>query len=144
MLVERKVCFILDASNWGWGGEGGQLSKGQLPSTDNQWARAFIDIYRGRGLHAETAHSSVTVVLKLVIDGLTAVILIASSTDICSSMISLFSFSWGQFLELWQLMSWLQSSHNVGNLFHPVSISVSVRQLTGYGSGYYLLPLRRN
>ena len=91
MLVERKVCFILYASDWGWGGEGGQLSKGQLPSTDNQWVRAFID--RGRGLHAETAHSSVTVILKLVIDGLTGVILSASSTDICSSMISLFSFS---------------------------------------------------
>ena len=79
MLVERKVSFILDASDWGWGGEGGQLSKGQLPSTDDQWARAFID--RGRGLHAETAHSSLTVILKVVIDGLTSVILIALSTN---------------------------------------------------------------
>ena len=26
-LVERKVCFISDAGNWGWGG-GGHLSKG--------------------------------------------------------------------------------------------------------------------
>ena len=37
-LVERGVSFILDASNQK---EGGRLSKGQLPATDSQWARAF-------------------------------------------------------------------------------------------------------
>ena len=34
----------------------------------------------GRGLHAETAQSALTVVLKLVISGLTSVILIVLST----------------------------------------------------------------
>ena len=65
--MERKACFILDAGKqrgWGVGDEGGFLSKGRLPATDNQWARAFID--RGRGLHAETAQSALTVTLKLV------------------------------------------------------------------------------
>ena len=45
------------------------------PLPENQWARAFID--RERGLHAETAQSVLTVILKLVIDGLTSVILTA-------------------------------------------------------------------
>ena len=35
---------------------------------NNQWSRAFIG--RGRGLHAETAPSALTVILKLVIGGL--------------------------------------------------------------------------
>ena len=43
------------------------------PSTDNQWVRGFID--RGEGLHAETAPSALTVILKLVLDGLTSVVL---------------------------------------------------------------------
>ena len=34
------------------------------PPTDNQWARTFID--RGRGLHAETAPSALTVSSRLV------------------------------------------------------------------------------
>ena len=62
-LVERKVCFILDAGSWGWG-KGGRLSKGRLPPSYNQPARAFID--GGRGLHAGTAQSALTGVLKLV------------------------------------------------------------------------------
>ena len=45
-------------------GEGGLMSKGQLPPTDNQGARAFIG--RGRGLHAETAQAALTVLLRLV------------------------------------------------------------------------------
>ena len=34
------------------------------PTQDNQWATSFID--RGRGLHAKTAQSALTVVLKSV------------------------------------------------------------------------------
>ena len=79
--MERKVCFILDAGNPAGGGGGGggrRLSKGQFPSTDNQWARAFIG--GGRGSHAETAQSALAVILKLVIGGLTGVMLIVLST----------------------------------------------------------------
>ena len=46
------------------GGEGGLLSRGRLPSTDNQGTRAFID--RGRRLQAETAQPALTVILKLI------------------------------------------------------------------------------
>ena len=63
--MERNVCFILDASNQGWG-------RGDC-SADIQWVRAFID--RGRGLHTETAQSALTVTLKRVIDGVLSVIL---------------------------------------------------------------------
>ena len=55
--MERKVCFISDADSEGRGvagSEAGLLSKGQLPTTDNQWARAFID--RGRG-YMQKQHS---------------------------------------------------------------------------------------
>ena len=55
----------------------------------NQWARSFID--RGRGLHAETAQSALTVISKLVMDDLTRVILIVSSTINLGSMVGLFS-----------------------------------------------------
>ena len=37
-----------------------------------------------------------------------------------------------------QLMSWLQSGHHVVNFFHLVGVSVSTKQLKGYGSEYYL------
>ena len=60
--MERKVCFILDAGDWerGEGGEGARVDS----CPKNQWARAFTD--GGRGLHAETAQSALTVILKLV------------------------------------------------------------------------------
>ena len=45
---------------------------------DNQWARAFID--KGRRLHAETAQSALTVILKLIISVLSSVFLIVLST----------------------------------------------------------------
>ena len=63
-LVKRKVCLIFYAGNWGESEGGGHLSKDLLSLTGNQWARAFID--RGRGLHAESAQSALTVILKLV------------------------------------------------------------------------------
>ena len=82
-MVKRKVCFILEASKQG--GEGGRQARVQrsLP-TDNQWAKAFKGEFqgctgRGRGLHAETAQSALTIILKLVIGGLTSDILIVLS-----------------------------------------------------------------
>ena len=78
--MERKVCFTLDVSNWGGGGGGaGQTPVQRLtPLTDNQWARASIG--RERGLHTETAQAALTITLKLIIGGLTSVILIVLST----------------------------------------------------------------
>ena len=51
---------------------GGCLSKGPLPHPDKQEARALID-RGGRGLHAETAQSSLAVIFKSVISGLTSI-----------------------------------------------------------------------
>ena len=45
-LVERKVCFILDAGSW-WG-EGGHLSKGKSPSLHPPLTSAGKNFYRQR------------------------------------------------------------------------------------------------
>ena len=63
---------------------------------------------------------------------------------IFSSRVSLVPFLWSQFSDLWHFRSRLQPGHHVVNFFHLVGVSVSLRQLTGDGSEYYLWPLRRN
>ena len=73
--TERKVCFILDAGNQG---RGQTPVWRPAPPPDNQRARAFID--GGRGLRAETAQSASTVILKLVIGGLTSITVTILST----------------------------------------------------------------
>ena len=83
------------------GEEGGLLSKGQLPSADNQGARTFTD--RGRELHVETAQSALTVILKLVVCGLISVILIVSRT--VSLQLQGRFVPGGQFSELRHLMT---------------------------------------
>ena len=60
------------------GGAGRTPVQRPTPPTDNQCARAFIG--QGRGLHAETAQSALTVILTLVIGGLIRVILIVLGT----------------------------------------------------------------
>ena len=69
--MERKVCFILDASSqWGrWT----PVPRPFPHPPDTQWARASVG--RGRGLRADRAQSALTVILKLVIGGLTSIIL---------------------------------------------------------------------
>ena len=64
---------------WGWWGwQADACPKADVPPLprhpDNQGKSAFTD--RGRGLHAETAQSALTVILKLIVSGLTSVILI--------------------------------------------------------------------
>ena len=54
------------------------------------------------------------------------------------------SISWDQFLDLWQLISWLQPGHHGVNFSHLLELSVSTRQFPACCSEYYLLPLRRN
>ena len=80
-LVERKVCFISDAGNWG----GGLWTsvQGQFPPTPTPWQAGSESIYRqsqGRGQHAETAQSSLTVIFKLVTGGLPSSVLVALGT----------------------------------------------------------------
>ena len=75
--MERKVCFLLDVSNQR---RRQTPVQGPIPSpllpTTSSWAGAFIG--RGRGLHAETARSALTVILKLVIGGLTTLVVVGS------------------------------------------------------------------
>ena len=52
--------------------------KADSPPMDSQWVRAFTD--RGRGLHAETVQSALTIILKLAIGGLISVTLIVLGT----------------------------------------------------------------
>ena len=82
-MAERKVCFPLLCHHpgcWQLGSVAGLLSclKADSPRADNQWTRAFID--RGMGLHAETAWSALIIILKLIICGLTSIILIVLGT----------------------------------------------------------------
>ena len=103
-LVERKVCFISDVDNWR-GRVADVCPKADSPTpTGNQWARAFID--RRWGNYMQKQHSQLwQSPFKLVIGGPTSIILIVLGT--VSSRVHLFPFLWAQFLELWQLMSWL-------------------------------------
>ena len=84
--MERKVyLFWMSATAVGLGdgrsGEVIHLSKDQyLPHFFcNQWTRVFVGL--GRELHAETAQSALTVILKLIIVDLTIVISFILSTD---------------------------------------------------------------
>ena len=97
------------------GGEGSRhLSKGQLPSSNKQGVRAFIDRVR-RVLRAERAQASLTVIFKLVISHLTSIILVVLGTVNLQFWVHLFPSLCGQFSELLQFMSWIQSGHYVVN-----------------------------
>ena len=70
-LVERKVYFLSDASNWAGARAGhGNLSKGHSPSTCDRGARALIERRQGRGAcagkgeYAETAQPSLTAIFN--------------------------------------------------------------------------------
>ena len=111
--VEKKVCFISDAGNWGeWMAD--ICPNAYSPPTGVQSDKSF---YRRRGLPAEIASQ-----LWQSSSNWLSVVWPASSwlfkvQLIFSSRICLFPFLWGQFSELWQLMSWVQSGHHVVSFF---------------------------
>ena len=95
--------------------EDGHLSKGRLsclhlphPVTSRGWEI----LHTGGGLHAETAQSSLTVIFKLITCDLTSVILIVVGT-VNYQFQGPFPVFGGQFVELQQLMSCVQSGHYV-------------------------------
>ena len=101
----------------------------------SQWARSIkcraSRAHGGRGAtnstarsdsHAEIGHWCLASIIWTVL-----------STVSLQFRVSVFPFLWGQFSE-----SWLQCGHHVVNFFHLVGVSVSVRQLTGYGPENYL------
>ena len=111
---ERKFAlFQMPATREGEGG--GHLSKGQLPNPDRQGVRVFTDRVGVGQLHAETTQSCPTVIFKLVISGLTSIIFVVLGTVNLQFQGYLFPFLCDQFLQLWPLMSWVQSGHHVVN-----------------------------
>lgn len=73
------------------------------PTTDNQKVRAIVD--RGRRLHAKTTQSALTVIFKLVISGLTSVMLVVLGTVNLLLQDQFVSISLRPVLkELWQLV----------------------------------------
>ena len=133
-LVERKVCFLLDAGNR----FGGQTPVQRLtPHLLQPVGKSF---YRQRkGGYMQKRYS------QLWQSSWSGHEVVCSESSwlfqvplVFSSRVSLSPFLWGQFSELWQLMSWLQAGHHVVKFFHLVWVSVSIRQLTGHGLEYYL------
>ena len=99
------------------------LSKGWFPAPSPHWQAEGESSYRqSEGGYMQKQQSSQTVIFTLVISGLTSIILLKVQL-LFSSRVHLFPFLWGQFSELWQLMSWVQSGHQVVN-FPPWCFSV--------------------
>ena len=63
----------------GWG-EVDVFQRATSPSPNNQGARPFIN--KGRGLHAETAQSALTVILKLVSGALTSILIVLGTVNL--------------------------------------------------------------
>ena len=102
VLVVRKVALFQRPATER---ESGLMPKGQFPqcwSGGKSFKEEFQECAsRGSGLHAETAKSAVTVILKLVIVGLIDIILFVLSTVNLQFRHRI----WSQFPELWQLKS---------------------------------------
>ena len=92
-LVERKVCFISDAGNWGWGVEGGWWTSVQrlTPPAGKQWVRAFIDRV-GIGVTCRNSTVPSNSHLQLVIRGLISTMLVALGTVNLLFWVHLFPF----------------------------------------------------
>ena len=94
-------------------------------------------IVGGKELRAETAQSALTVFLKLVIGGVTSIVLIVFSTVNLQSYCQFVPISLSPVLGTVAayVMATVLSLHNY---FHLAKVSVSTKQPMGYGSEYYL------
>ena len=110
-----------------------RLSRGWLPRTDNQWQQL---LKTERGLHAETAQSALIVILKSVISDLAGVVVVALGVVNLLFQGQFVSTPLRPILELWQLILWVQPGHPAVNF--STWFLLSIRQLTGCGSEYYL------
>lgn len=111
-LVERKVWFISDA------GKGGRRVVDICPKADSasslpaEQAGAGNFCKVGRGVHAEAAQPSLTVIFRLVLSGLTGVILTALGTVNLRLWARLLPFPCSQLSELWRRLATLWPSRS--------------------------------
>ena len=132
-----KGKFISNAGSWGRGRVADICPKADSPPPGNQRGKSSYRQSVGGGLYAEIAQSSLTVIFKLVTGGVTSVILVFLGA-VNHQFQGLF---FPHFSEA--------NSENCGSscpeyslvimyLTSPPGVLVSIRQLTGYGSEYYL------
>ena len=128
----RKICFIWDPGNWPGAESYPKANSPPLTISGQE------NLQMEGGLHAETVQSALTVILKLVIGGVTSVILVILSTvnlssrSVCSHFIKANSWNCGSLCYGYSLVISLVIIQL--NFFHLVGVLVSIRQLTGYDS----------
>ena len=106
------------------GGEGGPLSKGWLPQlpTSNQWGKNFYRQKEGDRCRNSTAQSALTVIFKLIIGGLTSVILIVLGTVNLQFQGPFVPMSLRSILEIVAAHIWVQPGHHGVNFTWCFSI----------------------
>ena len=142
---------LLYTGGWQPGERADSCPKVDDPPSDNRWARIPEREFQGcmgggRGLQAETAQSALIVILKGVSFSYHCEAEFTKHWTVhpaavwstlswlfwvqllFSSRVDWFPFLWGQFLELWQPVSWLPSGLHAVNFFHLVRVSASIRQ----------------
>ena len=90
----------------------------------------YFGCWQPRKWAGKTPQAALTVILKLIIGGLTSVILIVLNI-IFSSRLFFSYFLGASSQNCSSLRRDLRCGHHVANFFHLVGISVSIRQLTG-------------
>ena len=123
----------------------GEMVDRHLPKCDSLPPLIVGESFYRRREGATCRKSHLSVILTLVIGGLTSVILIVlSTTNLQFQALFCFHFLDAKFRRCGSFMSCLQSGHHAVNFFHLAGVSVSTRQFTGYGSEFYLQSLRKN
>ena len=133
-LVEKRVCFILKDGNWGleYGWRGWFRVRRPTP---HNWQSVGKSLYRWR--EGATCRN-ITVNSDNLLELSHAVVWSVSFWLFYIQLIfnSSLSISEDDSQNYGSLC--LRSVHQMVNFFHLVWVSVSTRQLTGYGSEYYL------
>ena len=102
-------------------------------TTDNQWARTFIGGSRNYMEKQSNQHLRESI-LKLVISGLTSLILTVLSTVNLQFQGQFVPISLRPVVGIVALTSWLHPAYHIVNFPHLVGVSISRGQLTRYDS----------
>ena len=119
--MERKVCVILVAGNWG---SGRQMLVQRSTTPQPLIIRAQELLQTEGGAPCRAPQSTLTLIFKFVTSSLTSIILMVSCTVSFQFQVQFISISFRPVLRIVATMSWLQSGHCVINFFHLVEISV--------------------